>query len=134
MRNRTSISAFTADGYFSERGQKKGETALKGLVRTLVLGSALFVMAGAAAVKANTVKLHCEQPKCTYSKQMKASATTIYKGWCDGEKPADYTMVCHPVNGMTCVAAAPGPEYWSCLCTNWKTKKQNVGIDLICTN
>lgn len=106
---------------------------MKGLVSTLVLGGALSLLTGTTAVKANTVKLHCDQSKCTYSEQMNASATTNFLGWCDGVNPDDYTMACHPVKGMTCIAGQ-GQNNWDCLCTNWATKKQHVKIDLICTN
>ncbi len=105
--------------------------AVKDLVKLLILGGALSVMASAAAAKP-IENLHCNQPKCVYEEEMDGGQTTTFNGYCDGENSDDFTMACHPQKGMTCLGASPGYKVWSCMCTNWATHKQAVTVDLYC--
>lgn len=105
---------------------------MKDLVKILILGGALSIMASAAAAKA-IVYLHCDQPKCTYNEEMDGGQTTTFNGNCDGKSSGDYTMACYPPKGMTCLGASQAKELWSCMCTNWATHKQAATVDLYCT-
>ena len=107
---------------------------MKGLIRTLVLAGALFVVAGAATVNAD-VKLTCDQPKCQYNERLGKSQTKSYDLYCKGAtSTSQYTYGCHPPKHVTCW---PGDykEYYNCYCTNWSAESAKyVDIDIICNN
>ena len=109
---------------------------MKLLIKTLILSSALSVLAGVdvAAIE----DLPCGQAKCVFHVLLNRSGTEENRGWCQGVHITAYNseMVCHPVKGMTCTDSAyiSGKNaYWSCTCTNWSTtKKQSATIDVLC--
>ncbi len=106
---------------------------MKDLVRTLLLGGALSVLAGGAI--ANQVEeLHCQQSECAFDEELGPSQTRIFHGYCAGEKVSEYKMVCHAVKGTTCTkGVSVASSYWSCTCTNWDpTQRKYVTIDILC--
>ncbi len=105
---------------------------MKDLVRTLLLGGALSLLAGGAFAW-KTEDLHCDTSKCAFDEELGPSQTKSYIGYCDGysNSPSNSTMVCHAVKGMTCTNAQFG-SHWSCICTNWAIKEQHTTIDVYC--
>ncbi len=107
---------------------------MKVVLSTLILCGTLSVMAGAAVAK-QVVPLHCETGTCKFSQELAPYQTTQFDGFCAGKSAAEFSMRCHPVNGMTCTSPHPINPYWTCDCTNWSTgQKANVQIDLYCDN
>lgn len=105
---------------------------MKNLVRTLVLGSALPLWAGAAEAK-SIVNLHCGEPKCAYSEELGPDKTHTYRGYCGNKDPSDYSMACYAVKGTTCLPGSQAAQWWYCECTNWNAaKRKYVTIDLYC--
>ena len=109
---------------------------MKDLIKTLVLASALSVLAGVdvAAIE----DLPCDQTKCVFHILLNRSGTEQMRGWCQGVTMTgnNSSMDCHPVKGMTCTSPeyrSKNDPYWACSCTNWSTaKKQSATIDVFC--
>ncbi len=112
---------------------------MKELVRTLIVGSVLSVLAGTALA----AQLHCSQTKCHYTETLKGSHSQTFTGYCDGTGNTKVTddnssMTCHKAKGLTCTGANwtdfvwGKVPYWSCTCTNWNTKQQTTTIDVGC--
>ncbi len=110
----------------------KRKKAMKDLVSTLLLGGALFVLAGGAIAKQGE-DLHCNTSNCAFDEELGPSQTKTFIGYCDGysNAPSNSTMVCHAVKGMTCTNAQ-FDNHWSCICTNWETKERHTTIDVYC--
>ncbi len=104
---------------------------MKVFISTFILCGALSVLAG-PAVAGKVVSLNCAKGECKFSEEMGPSQSHEYRGFCAEENPAEFTMHCHPVKGMTCTAPTAVGDYRSCLCTNWDTKRQYASIDLDC--
>ncbi len=109
---------------------------MKVLISTLILCSALSVLAGGATAK-QVEDLRCDQSKCAFDEELGPSQTKTFKGYCGAYQatPINSNMICHAVKGMTCtkVEFNDMKDYWSCMCTNWKTKEQHTTIDVYCT-
>lgn len=106
---------------------------MKAPVKSLVIASALSVLAGGAIAK-QIEDFHCRQAKCAYNVELGPSQTKTLRGYCDASHATgtNSSMVCHAVKGMTCALNGFFGDYWSCLCTNWETKRQYTTIDVYC--
>ncbi len=106
---------------------------MKDLVRTLLLGGALSILAGGAIAK-QVEDLHCGQSQCAFDEEFGPSQTKTFNGYCDGYKnyPTNTNMICHAVKGMTCTMVEFFADHWQCQCTNWATKEQHTTIDVYC--
>ncbi len=105
---------------------------MKDLLRTLLIGGALSVLAG-GAIANQTEDLHCKQAKCVFDGELEPSQTKTFSGYCDGypNNATNSGMVCHAATGMVCDPSKFG-QHWQCTCTNWATKKQPATIDVYC--
>ncbi len=105
---------------------------MNGLAKTLVLASALCLLSGMAAAK--KVHINCQDSaKCVHYEDMGKSQTDNFFAQCNGSRPDGMSMVCHPVNDMTCSKAVSDGESMTCECVNWSaTKKQTATIDILC--
>ncbi len=106
---------------------------MKDLVRTLLLGGALSVLAGGAIAK-QVEDLHCQQPHCAFDEELGPSQTKTFKGYCNYTMDeSNSNMICHAVKGMTCtLIILERGNYWQCMCTNWETKERHTTIDVYC--
>ncbi len=106
---------------------------MKDLLRTLLLGSALSVLAGGAIAR-QVEDLHCTQTQCAFEEELGPLQTKTFNGYCDAYKTtyANYSMTCHAVKGMTCMPVSWVADHWQCMCTNWKTEDQHTAIDVFC--
>ncbi len=108
---------------------------MKDLVRTLLLGGALSVLAGGAIAK-YVVPLHCQQPKCAFDVELGPSQTKVFHGYCDGYHTTypNSNMICHKAKDLTCTVTVFEDNYWQCTCTNWAIKEQHTTINVYCQN
>ncbi len=104
---------------------------MKSLVKCLALASALFVLAGAAVVKANE-DVNCGAPKCVKPIYISPNTEQVYYAKCTQQGYKVENMVCHKAKGITCADAHGSPDNWHCDCENWDYKTRDTTIDVWC--
>ena len=104
---------------------------MKGLIKIVMLGSALSLSAGAALAK--PTEMSCHTTSCDFKEEMGPSANKSFHGHCDGSgnnKPnsSNSSMSCNDADSVKCSPASwnkyQGEFYWECGCTNWSDKSR----------
>ncbi len=106
---------------------------MKGLVRVLAFGSALFVLAGTAVVQADQ-NVDCGASKCSIPVSIAPGAEVNYDPVCTLQGYRVENMVCHKATDITCTKAIEDPD-WTCTCSNWDLfgKTHSTTIDIWCS-
>ena len=105
---------------------------MKSLIQTLILGIALFVLASAAVVKADT-EVPCGEPKCVKTVYVGPSSSTEFDPTCTQQGYKVENMVCHKAKGIACTKAIYVHKTWSCQCSNADAKTRSTTIDIWCS-